>query len=153
MRAIEITEERPDTPEGLQLLSELDSDLLRHPYPVESRHAFTVEQLLRQNVRFFVTRCDDQPAGCGGLKIYPAEFAEVKRMYVRPSHRRLGLGNAMLDHLAEVARQHDLQWLRLETGVYQIEAIGLYQRYGFRRRPPFAEYREDPLSAYFEKPV
>jgi len=41
--------------------------------------------------------------------------------------------------------------LRLETGIFQIEAIGLYDRYGFQRRPPFGEYVEDPMSVYFEK--
>jgi putative acetyltransferase len=41
--------------------------------------------------------------------------------------------------------------LRLETGIYQTEAIGLYERWGFQRRPPFGEYRVDPNSVYFEK--
>jgi hypothetical protein len=43
--------------------------------------------------------------------------------------------------------------LRLETGIYQKEAIGLYERYGFQRRPPFGEYRVDPMSVYFEKAI
>jgi len=150
---IEIRDERPDTRDALQLLSELDTDLMRHPYTADSRHAFSVEQLLREGVKFFVTRHQQQPAGCGGLKIYPSEFAEVKRMYVRPAHRGHGLGKAMLEHLAEVTRQHGINSLRLETGIYQVDAIGLYERWGFRRRPPFAEYREDPLSVYFEKTV
>jgi hypothetical protein len=41
--------------------------------------------------------------------------------------------------------------LRLETGIYQVEAIGLYERYGFQRRAPFSEYKVDPMSLYFEK--
>jgi ribosomal protein S18 acetylase RimI-like enzyme len=43
--------------------------------------------------------------------------------------------------------------LRLETGIYQVEAIGLYERYGFQRRTPFGDYREDPFSIYFEKSI
>jgi GNAT superfamily N-acetyltransferase len=153
MTAVEIVEVQPDLPEALQLLSELDADLLQHPYPPESRHAFSVEKLLREGVKFFVTNYKGAPAGCGGLKIYPNEYAEVKRMYVRPSNRGAGLGKAMLDHLSQRARQSGLPVLRLETGIYQVEAIGLYERYGFQRRAPFGEYREDPLSVYFEKPV
>jgi len=149
--SLTIIEERPDLPPALQLLAELDADLFRHEYPPESRHAFSVEKLLREGVVFFLTRFKNELAGCGGLKIYPGEYGEVKRMYVRPAFRGLGLGKAMLDHLGQYAQKRGLERLRLETGIYQVEAIGLYERYGFRRRPPFGEYRVDPLSLYFEK--
>ena len=72
-------------------------------------------------------------------------------MFVRPGYRGLGLGKAMLDRLAAYAREHHAQVLRLETGIYQTEAVALYERWGFRRRPPFGEYKVDPLSIYFEK--
>ena len=65
----------------------------------------------------------------------------------------LGLGKWILDCLAEYARERHVGLLRLETGIYQTEAIGLYERYGFQRRSPFGEYRDDPLSVYFEKPI
>lgn len=148
---ITIEEERPDSADALRLLTELDADLHRHPYPAESRHAFSVERLVREDVVFFVTRCGGEPAGCGGVKLFGAEYGEVKRMYVRPAFRGLGLGKVMLDRLAEYAHARGAGVLRLETGIYQTEAVGLYERYGFRRRPPFGEYREDPLSVYFEK--
>ena len=150
--AITIMSERPDTPYARQLLSELDTYLLDLPYPAESRHAFPVEKLLREQVEFFITRYDREAAGCGGIKFH-SDYGEVKRMYVRPSHRGLGLGKAMLDHLAGCARQKGIEVLRLETGIYQIEAIGLYERYGFQRRPPFSSYKVDPMSLYFEKPL
>jgi len=41
--------------------------------------------------------------------------------------------------------------LRLETGIHQPAALGLYERSGFRLIPPFGEYREDPLSRFYEK--
>lgn len=151
MSVITIRPEKPDSRESLQLLSELDVDLQRHPYPPESRHAFSVDQLLREDVAFFVTRYDDEPAGCGGIKIFPSEYGEVKRMYVRPEHRGLGLGKAMLNHLAKYAQKQGVNLLRLETGVFQVEAVGLYERHGFLRRAPFGQYREDPLSVYLEK--
>jgi len=150
VNAIEITAERPDTIDARQLLSELDAYLLDLPYPAESRHAFPVEKLLREQVAFFVSRCDGELAGCGGIKLHP-DYGEVKRMYVRPSYRGRGLGKAMLDHLAACARRQGLEVLRLETGIYQVEAIGLYERYGFQRRAPFSEYKVDPMSLYFEK--
>jgi len=146
-----ITAERPDSTAALKLLSELDEELWRHPYPPQSRHAFTVEKLLRENVAFFVARVDDRPAACGGIKLFGVDYGELKRMYVEPSHRRMGLGRAILNHLADYARQQQVGILRLETGIYQVAAIGLYERFGFERRPPFGEYRPDPLSVYFEK--
>ena|SRR3982751_4112884 len=95
---------------------------------------------------------DGELAGCGGIKLHP-DYGEVKRMYVRPSYRGRGLGKAMLDHLAGCARRQGLEVLRLETGIYQVEAIGLYERYGFQRRAPFSDYKVDPMSLYFEKAV
>lgn len=150
---IEIEEVRPDSADAVRLISELDAHLNKLPYPPESRHAFNVEKLVREGVTFFVMRCEGEPAGCGGLKLFGTEYGEVKRMYVRPSYRGRGLGKAILDRLAEYARERQVGVLRLETGIFQKEAIGLYERYGFRRRPPFGEYREDPLSVYFEKSV
>jgi ribosomal protein S18 acetylase RimI-like enzyme len=59
----------------------------------------------------------------------------------------------MLNHLAEYALQQGVEVLRLETGIYQLEAIGLYERFGFQCIPPFGAYKEDPLSVFFEKRI
>jgi GNAT superfamily N-acetyltransferase len=148
---ITITEVRPDSADAVQLITELDAHLAEKPYPQHSRHAFSVDKLVREGVVFFVARHDDRPAACGGLKLFGVEYAEVKRMYVRPAYRGLGLGKAILNHLAGYARERQVSVLRLETGIYQTEAIGLYERFGFQRRPPFGEYQVDPNSVYFEK--
>ena len=149
--SITIVAVRPDSVDAVQLLTELDAQLAGQPYPQTSRHAFSIDRLLRENVAFFVTRYQDQPAGCGGLKVFGTEYGEVKRMYVRPAYRGLGLGKAMLRYLEAYAHTHQIGVLRLETGIYQTDAIGLYERSGFQRRSPFGNYREDPLSVYFEK--
>jgi GNAT superfamily N-acetyltransferase len=145
-----IVAERPDTLDAAVLIKELDGHL-GPLYPRESRHGFTVEQLLREAVAFFVMREDGMPAGCGGVKLFGTAYGEIKRMYVRPQFRGLGLGKLMLQHLADYARQQGVTVLRLETGILQSEAIGLYERFGFQRIPPFGEYKEDPLSLFFEK--
>jgi len=74
-------------------------------------------------------------------------------MYVRPVFRGLGLAKQMLDQLAAYSLQQGVTVLRLETGIHQHEAVGLYEKYGFQRRPPFGEYTDDPLSIYFEKKI
>jgi ribosomal protein S18 acetylase RimI-like enzyme len=109
--------------------------------------------LLAEQVAFFVIRVDEAPAGCGGVQLFGSDYAEVKRMYVRPQFRGQGLAKSMLDHLTEYARSRAAGRLRLETGIHQRAAIRLYEQTGFRRIPPFGEYRADPLSLFFEKPL
>lgn len=150
--AVTIVASRPDSAEAMELLAELDAALLEYPYPPESRHAFSVEQLIRESVAFFVASYDRQLAACGGVKL-SADYGEVKRMFVRPQFRGKGLGKAILNRLASHARANRINTLRLEAGIYQIEAIGLYDGWGFQRRGPFGEYKEDPNTVYFEKPI
>lgn len=148
---ITIVEASPDSPEAFALINELDEYLNGLPYPDRSRHAYSINKLLREGVAFFVAHYEGNPAACGGIKLFDGEYGEVKRMYVRPTYRGLGLGKAMLNHLAQYAREREVDLLRLETGIYQTEAIGLYARYGFQRRPPFGDYEADPMTMYFEK--
>lgn len=145
-----ITEERPDSLDAMQLIAALDEALAPF-YPVESRHGFSVEKLLREGVNFFVARREGVAQGCAGLLLVGSDYGEIKRMYVQPQARGLGLGQAMLDHLVAYSQQRGVHVLRLETGIHQTEAIRLYERCGFQRIPPFGPYRADPLSLCYEK--
>jgi putative acetyltransferase len=147
-----IVPERPDSADASALIAELEAHLVPL-YPAESRHGFSIEKLIREKVAFFVIRADGFAAGCGGVKLFGTEYGEVKRMYVRPQFRGTGLAKRMLDHLTAYAREQGVGLLRLETGIYQNEAIGLYERMGFRSIPPFGEYKEDPLSLFYEKQI
>ncbi len=147
-----ITPERPDTADAQALIEELEGELAPH-YPSESRHGYSVERLLAEAVAFFLIRENGVPAGCGGVKLVGTKYAEVKRMYVRPQFRGLGLARLMLNHLADYAQRHDVHILRLETGIHQQAAIHLYEGMGFQRIPPFGEYKEDPLSRFYEKHI
>ncbi len=147
-----IVPERPDTADAKALIAELEAHL--DPlYPRESRHGYRVEKLIAEAVAFFVIRHDGAPAGCGGIKFFGTEYGEIKRMYVRPQFRGLGLAKMMLSHLADFARSQRVGILRLETGIHQHAAIRLYERMGFRRISPFGEYGEDPLSRFYEKHI
>jgi putative acetyltransferase len=147
-----ITEERPDTPDASALIDELETHLASR-YAKASRHGLSVERLLREGVAFFVTRDDDVAAGCGGVQLFGQEYAEVKRMFVRPAFRGRGLGRLMLNHLEGYARARGHHVLRLETGIFQTESIALYERHGFRRIPPFGPYWDDPVSRCYEKAI
>ncbi|GAB4210488.1 MAG: GNAT family N-acetyltransferase [Roseiflexaceae bacterium] len=145
-----ISAERPDSPDALALITELDDHLIPQ-YPIESHHGFDVGKLIAQSVAFFVLRHDGVAAGCGGIKLFGSEYGEIKRMYVRPQFRGQRFGELILEHLERYALAHGVTCLRLETGIYQTGAIRLYQRVGFRPIAPFGEYQEDPNSLFFEK--
>jgi putative acetyltransferase len=69
-----------------------------------------------------------------------------------PQARGRGIGRAILAAI-EQALCGRVAVLRLETGVKQPAAIGLYESAGFARRGPFGSYRDDPLSIFMEKPL
>lgn len=146
---IAIAEERPDTKDATALILELEEHLASL-YPQESRHGYSVEKLIAQGVAFFLLRDDDRPAACGGVQMFGTEYGEIKRMYVRPEFRGQGFGSVMLDHLADYVRSRGVRVLRLETGIHQAAAIGLYERAGFQPIPPFGDYRPDPNSLFYE---
>ena len=146
---IVIAREEADSPDASELVIELESHLAER-YPIESRHGFSVEKLLEEEVAFFVGRVDGTAAACGGVLLVGERYGEVKRMWVRPPFRRRGLGRAMLERLVEHTLSRGIDVLRLETGVVQTAAIALYEGLGFRRIPPFPPYRDDPLSLCYE---
>jgi putative acetyltransferase len=150
MTSTVIAQERPDTPDARALIDELETYLIPLS-PDESRHGYSVEKLIAQGVAFFVIRVDGEAVGCGGIQLFDGEYGELKRMYVRPRCRGRGLAKQMLERLAAHARSHGIAVLRLETGVAQTEAIGLYEGWGFREIPPFGAYKLDPHSVFYEK--
>lgn len=150
--SVVITQERPDSPDAMSLIHELEAHL-EPLYAAVSRHGFSVDRLVAENVDFFLLRSDGAPACCGGIQFVDGEYGEIKRMYVPPRFRGFGFGRRMLDHLAGHARSRGITLLRLETGIHQREAIGLYGRMGFYRIPPFGPYTDDPVSLCYEKPL
>jgi putative acetyltransferase len=144
------------TDEVRHLVAELDR-ALAGPYLPEQHHGLSFEGLFDDDVRFFVARLDGVAVGCGGVGFYDG-YAEVKRMFTQPAVRRQGIARALLRHLEGEAKEAGYSALRLETGVYQHEAIEFYERAGFERCEAFGEYaRMDPesieTSVFYEKSI
>ena len=144
------------TAEVTELLGELDA-VLAGPYAADQRHALSIEQLFEPNVRFFVARLDGAAVACGGVGFYDG-YAELKRMYSKPSVRGRGVAKALLRRLEEEARVAGAALLRIETGVHQEEALRFYEGAGYRRCGPFGPYAAMPpraieLSVFYEKPL
>jgi len=148
----QIALERPDTPDVAPLVHDLQH-YLEQFYPPESQHGFSIDQLVAQQVDFFVARIDGVVTGCCGVKFYAYDggFGEIKRMYVPPAWRGRGIAKQLLSHIEAHTRSHGYRTLRLETGIHQHEALALYEWFGFVRIPPFGEYTSDPLSICYEK--
>ena len=77
---------------------------------------------------------DGAPLGCVGLRPLAAEgCCEMKRLYLTPAARGLGLGRALTDAVIAAARRLGYRELRLDTLPTMTTAIGLYEQMGFRR--------------------
>jgi putative acetyltransferase len=150
MRQILIQTEDPASPAARELIERLDK-YLADLYPAESNHLLSVEALQQPNVTFMTARVDGAVAGCGSFVNQDGEYAEIKRMFVLPEFRGLKLGRRILDEIENLAQASGLELARLETGIYQPEALHLYKNAGYQPRGPFGDYAEDPLSIFMEK--
>ncbi len=136
------------------LIGELDA-VLSAEYPPEQRHGLALEAIFTPHMRFFVARLNGVPVGCGGVALF-ADFAEVKRMYVRNIARGKGVAQAILERLEAEARAGGVPMLRLETGTVQHAAMRLYERAGFTVCGAFGDYLAKPApslttSVFYEK--
>jgi putative acetyltransferase len=69
--------------------------------------------------------------GCGGLYPLSAGAAELRKMYLIPVIRGLGLGRTLLQMLIGAARLRGIRRVSLKTKSVMTEAIALYRRNGF----------------------
>ena len=91
----------------------------------------------------------DTPVGCVGIRNHEGDIAELKRMYVRPDHRKTGIGRHLLDHAIGLARELKFKKIRLDTYTFMKAAIKLYRTAGFKE---IETYRYNPGDdvLYFE---
>ena len=98
---------------------------------------------------FLLASLHAEPVGCGGLKLHDDGTAEIKRMWVIPSARGLGLGRRLLGVLEQRAAERGTRVVRLETNRNLAEAISLYRGAGYREVPAFND--EPYAHHWFEK--
>ncbi len=98
---------------------------------------------------FLVATLHSEAVGCGGLKFHGGAPAELKRMWVSPAVRGLGLGRRLLAELEAHAAVHGVTILRLETNGTLAEAISLYRTSGYREVAAFSD--EPYAHHWFEK--
>ncbi len=149
---VEIVIERtnPRLPEVRKLIDELDA-YLQTLYPAESTYMLDIETLAQPQMRFYSATVDGEMLGCGGFWIHD-DYAEVKRVYIHPKSRGLGLGRKIMAHIEAEMLREGRNISRLETGISQPEAIGLYRAIGYLNCGAFGDYpSDDPFSIFMEK--
>ena len=116
--------------------------------PTRSNSASAAE-MTPPNGFFVVAWLDNQPIGCGALKLGDGTSGEIKRMWTAPSARGLGVARRGPGNLETRAREAGLKKLRLETNRALREAQALYRQEGYREVEPFND--EPYAHHWFEK--
>jgi DNA-binding MarR family transcriptional regulator/GNAT superfamily N-acetyltransferase len=100
---------------------------------------------------FLIAYLHGEPVGCGGVKHLPGGPSDIKRMWVSPAARGLGLGRRLLNELEQRVRDSGASVARLETNRVLVEAISLYRSAGYSEVPAF---NDEPFAHHwFEKPL
>ena len=144
----------PDAPEVRALLAASDA-FYEGLYPAESNHLEAADDLKKPNVLLIGCYVDGVLAASGAAKLMQddGDYAEIKRVFVYGDYRGRGLSAKLMVYLEGELQQRGAKLFRLETGIHQPEAIGLYRKLGYRERGPYGAYRPDPLSVFMEKRV
>jgi putative acetyltransferase len=140
---------------GARKLIALSDEYLSALYPPESNHLETVEALHLPHVCFLGIEDAGELVACGAAKLMhdDAAYGEIKRMFVLQEHRGRGCARNIMLALEAWLRSQGVAVVRLELGISQPEALGLYGSLGYRVRGPFGAYDGNPFSIFMERPL
>jgi DNA-binding MarR family transcriptional regulator len=138
--AIEIRETDPASPDARQCLRSYVAELNERWEPgFDPSAGVTAEphELTPPAGCFLVAHLHGEPIGCGGVKHLPGGPSDIKRMWISPAARGLGLGRRLLAELEQRVRDSGAPVARLETNRVLVEAIALYRTAGYVEVEPF----------------
>ena len=140
-----------DHPEVNSLLTKHFIEL-RSVSPEGSAHVLDIPGLKIPSIKFWSLWDNDQLIGCGALKFLSEEHGEFKSIRVDDKHRKKGMGEKIISHLITEAKKIGIKKLSIETGAgeFFLPARKLFKKFGFKTCKPFAHYKEDPNSCYFD---
>lgn len=126
---IEIKRTNSNNPDFRKLIAELDKDLWKMNYSNQGH--YDKHNIIESLPTVVIAYNDENAVGCVCFKKFDDSSAEVKRMYVAPSHRGKGISRMILTELENWAKENGYAKTILETGTAQTEAIGLYSNSGY----------------------
>ncbi|MDN4982735.1 bifunctional helix-turn-helix transcriptional regulator/GNAT family N-acetyltransferase [Bradyrhizobium arachidis] len=151
---IALTDMDPRSDEARHCLGEYYAELgrrFKQGFDVSLSRDPDAKDMRRPRGSFIVAMSDTLPIGCVGLKGTDHGYAEIKRLWVAPSARGLGLGKRLMDVAEDAARSLGIAVLRLDTNSALPEAGRLYRTTGWREIPRF---NDDPYpDLFFEKQI
>lgn len=101
---------------------------------------------VKPNGRLFLAYRDGELCGGVALRKLADGIGEMKRLFLRENSRGLGLGNALIERLIEVAREIGYLCVRLDTHPPKMgKAVDLYRSHGFIEIPPYYENPHDDV--------
>ncbi len=141
IQEIEFRRESLDSPLVQELISALNAEL-ESIYPEDGASFFRLdpEEVAEGRGAFLVAYLDDDPVGCGAIRLNEPTLAEIKRMYVDPRVRGRRVGRRIVEALEIQARRLGAKRIVLETGPRQPDAIAMYSHAGFHEIPLYGEY-------------
>jgi GNAT superfamily N-acetyltransferase len=142
----------PDAPDALALVEALWNEV-EPMYGNTGPCELVPADVAGEGAVFVVAWYKGEPVGCGAVRRLEPGIGEVKRIYVAPQERRQGVAQRILAELEELARDMGYTRLHLETGTLQPEAMRLYERFGYKRVPPFGRYVDDPRTVCYGKQI
>lgn len=155
MKEVDFVVVEPDNSDLRKLIVFLDEEL-KERYPHETIYVVDFDDPKVNKMTFVVAYLNGIPVGCGGLR--PLDdidltiaSMELKRFYVDSSCRKMGVATKMLQFLEKKAMTAGYREIRLETGIKQPEAIGLYVKHGYQPIELFGPYIGDPDSLCYGK--
>lgn len=96
-----------------------------------------------------LARLHSEPVGCGALRTFGPGIGEIKRMWISPEVRGLGVGRRLLAELERVAKKRRMRAIRLDTNASLAEALHLYRSAGYRE---IERFNDNPYAHHwFEK--
>ncbi|MDI5899122.1 GNAT family N-acetyltransferase [Flavobacterium yafengii] len=126
---LKISKTTSENPDFITLITALDKSLWER-YP-ELKTNYWGNNILELNPNVVVIYLDDKPVACGCFKKYDKNTIEIKRMFVSPEARGMGLAQNILRELELWAHDLGYSFSVLETLYKQKEAIALYQKTGY----------------------
>jgi putative acetyltransferase len=146
---IKLIRTNSENPDFIGLVRFLDADLAVRD---GEDHLFYSQFNSIANIKYVLLAYKDGNAiGCGAIKEYDINSMEIKRMYISPDSRKMGIASNILAELEKWASELSYAKCILETGKKQPEAISLYKKNGYRIIPNYGQYCEVENSLCFEK--
>jgi DNA-binding MarR family transcriptional regulator/GNAT superfamily N-acetyltransferase len=138
--SVQITPMDPEHPDAQSCLAEYVAELNRRStrgFDPSVGATARPHELRPPAGQFYLAYLHGEPVGCGAVKHHPDAPAEIKRMWIAPHARGLGLGRRLLETLEACARAGGAQVAHIETSAVLTEALSLYRSTGWVEVPPF----------------